>query len=68
MMLQRSHDDLQRINQGTREPLRIMDQKLVRKTERNKIRVKILQRSFSSTERADALMDKILMFLKYFAL
>lgn len=59
MMLQRSHDDLERINQSTQEPLRIMDQKIVRKTEKNKIRVKILHIIFSSTERADVLTDNV---------
>lgn len=71
MMLQRSHGDLQRINQSTRELLRIMDfKKTMKKIEKNKNQtensIMIIHKICPSTQRADRLTDKTLMFSKYF--
>lgn len=69
MMLQRSHDDLQKTNQSTRELLRIMDFKNSEENiEKNKNQrensIVIIHEINSSTRRADRLIDKTFMLLK----
>lgn len=73
MMLQRSHDDLQKTNQSTRELLRIMDFKNSEENiEKNKNQrensIVIIHEINSSTRRADRLIDKTFMLLKQFVL
>lgn len=68
MLLQRSHDDLQKTNQSTRELLRIMGFKNSEEnTEKNKNQsensIVIVHEINASTQRADRLIDKTWMLL-----
>lgn len=69
MLLERSHDDLQKTNQSTRELLRIMGFKNSEEnTEKNKNQsensIVIVREINASTRRADRLRDKTWMLFK----